>query len=83
MSVADGDGEPAEVSPDDLDCLVCGAGYFQTLPLALVSSFVAGSIGANSWNDSKHFTEDHSNVSDGKEERYFIWLGSRRKTGEN
>ena len=57
LSVADGDGESSKVRPDNLDGLIAGTGDLQALPLALVSSFVSGSIWTNSCN-YKYYTSD-------------------------
>ena len=48
VTVADRYGKSSKVGPDDLDCLLTGAGDLQAFPFTLVSCFVAGSIGANS-----------------------------------
>ena len=74
VTIANCDRKSSEVCPNDLDCLLAAAGNFQTLPFALVSSFVAGSIGANSWNYNKHFTGDHWNVSARRKGRKIFYL---------
>ena len=49
--VADRDGEPSKVRPDNLDCLIHSAGDLQALSLALVSCLVSRPVGADSCNN--------------------------------
>lgn len=54
MPVADGDGEAAEVSPDDLDLEVLPALDVQGLALASVGRLVLGSVRLHACNNNNN-----------------------------
>ena len=55
VTIANRDGKPAEIGPDDLNRFVFVAGKSQFLAFALIRRALAGSVGSLSWREKNRF----------------------------